>query len=48
VDWIYVAQERDWWQAVVNSVIILWIPWKQKIAWLAESLSSSGSTASWR
>jgi hypothetical protein len=26
VDWIYVAQERDWWQAVVNSVIILWIP----------------------
>jgi hypothetical protein len=25
VDWIYLAQDRDWWQAAVNIVICLWV-----------------------
>jgi hypothetical protein len=24
VDWIHVAQDKDWWQAVVNTVVYLW------------------------
>jgi len=26
VDWMYVAQDRDQWRAVVNTVKNLWIP----------------------
>jgi hypothetical protein len=26
VDWIYLAQDRDWWRAVVNTVMNLWTP----------------------
>jgi hypothetical protein len=26
VDWIHVAQDRDRWWAVVNTVIKLWVP----------------------
>jgi len=28
VDWIHVAQHRVQWQAVVNTVMILRVPWK--------------------
>jgi hypothetical protein len=26
VDWILLAQDRDWWQAVGNTVMNLWVP----------------------
>jgi hypothetical protein len=26
VDWIYLAQDRDQWQDLVNTVMNLWIP----------------------
>jgi hypothetical protein len=26
VDWIGLAQDRDRWRALVNSVLILWVP----------------------
>ena len=26
VDWIDLAQDRDKWQALVNAVMILWVP----------------------
>jgi len=26
VDWMHVAQERDLWQALVNTVMNLWVP----------------------
>jgi hypothetical protein len=26
MDWIYMAQDRDRWQAVVNAVMNLWVP----------------------
>jgi hypothetical protein len=26
VDWIQLAQDRDWWQAVVNAVVNVQIP----------------------
>jgi hypothetical protein len=25
MEWIYLAQDRDWWGAVVNMVISLWV-----------------------
>jgi hypothetical protein len=24
-DWIYLAQDRDWWQAPINTVMNLWV-----------------------
>jgi hypothetical protein len=27
VDWIHLAEERDQWRAVVNTVMYLWVPW---------------------
>jgi len=26
VNWIHLAQVRDWWQALVNLVMNLWVP----------------------
>jgi hypothetical protein len=26
VDWIHLAQDRDWWQVVVNTIMILQVP----------------------
>jgi hypothetical protein len=26
VDWIHLVQDRDWWWALVNTVINLWVP----------------------
>jgi hypothetical protein len=26
MDWINLAQERDWWQALVNAIMNLWVP----------------------
>jgi hypothetical protein len=26
VDWIYLAQDRDQWQALIKTVINIWIP----------------------
>jgi hypothetical protein len=26
VDWMYLAQDRDQWQALVNNVMKLWVP----------------------
>jgi hypothetical protein len=26
VDWIHLAQDRDWWQVLVNMEIHLWVP----------------------
>jgi hypothetical protein len=26
VDWIHLAQDRDRWQALVNTVMSLWVP----------------------
>jgi hypothetical protein len=26
VDWIYMAQDRDQWRALVNTVLNLWVP----------------------
>jgi hypothetical protein len=26
-NWIHLAQDRDWWWALVNMVIILRVPW---------------------
>jgi hypothetical protein len=30
VDWINLAQNRDLWQALVNMVMNLWVPWKPR------------------
>jgi hypothetical protein len=26
MDWIHLAQDRNWWQALVNMVMNLWVP----------------------
>jgi hypothetical protein len=26
VDWIHLAQDKDWWCALVNTVMNLWVP----------------------
>jgi hypothetical protein len=26
VDWIHLAQDRDWWWALVNTVMNIWVP----------------------
>jgi hypothetical protein len=26
VDWIHLAQDRDWWRALMNTVMNLWVP----------------------
>jgi hypothetical protein len=28
MDWIHLVQDRDWWQALVNTVMSLWVPQK--------------------
>jgi hypothetical protein len=28
VDWLHLAQDKDWWQALVNSVMKLWVSYK--------------------
>jgi hypothetical protein len=25
VDWIHLAQDRDWWQAVINMAMDIWV-----------------------
>jgi hypothetical protein len=26
VDWVHLAQDKDWWRAVVKTVMNLWVP----------------------
>jgi hypothetical protein len=44
VDWIGLAQDRNRWRAVVNSVLNLWIPWNA--GKLSSGLTSSGLSSS--
>jgi hypothetical protein len=36
VDWIHLAQDRDRWRAVVNTVMNIWVHKKRGISWLSE------------
>jgi hypothetical protein len=29
VDWMYLAQGKDEWHALVNMIMNLWVPWKE-------------------
>jgi hypothetical protein len=44
VDWIGLAQDRNRWRAVVNSVLNLWVPWNA--GKLSSGLTSSGLSIS--
>jgi hypothetical protein len=37
VEWIQLAEDRDWWQALVNTVINLWVlaPQSQLVSYIA-------------
>jgi len=41
VDWIFLVQDRDKWQAPDDTVMNLWIPKMRGIYWLAEELPAS-------
>jgi hypothetical protein len=41
VDWTHIARDRVKWRAVVNTVMILWVPQKVGDSWLTEKLSAS-------
>jgi hypothetical protein len=41
MDWVHLAQDRDKWQAVVNTVMNLWIHKMWGISWLAWELIAS-------
>jgi hypothetical protein len=41
MDWIPLVQHKDWWRAVVNTVMNLRVPQKRGISRLAERLLSS-------
>jgi hypothetical protein len=46
VDWISLAQDRNRWRALVNSVLKLRVPWNkcwETIEWLTSSGLSSGA-----
>jgi hypothetical protein len=36
VDWIYVAEDREQWWALVNMVMNLWVPQKWEISSLSD------------
>jgi hypothetical protein len=44
VDWIGLAQDRNRWRALVNSVLTLWVPYND--GKLSSGLTSSGLTSS--
>jgi hypothetical protein len=44
VDWIGLAKDRDWWRALVNSVLHLRVPWNAEK--LSSGLASSGLSSS--
>jgi hypothetical protein len=44
VDWIGLAQYRNRWRALVNSVLNLWVPWNA--GKLSSDLTSSGLSGS--
>jgi hypothetical protein len=44
MDWIGLAKDRNWWRAVVNSVLNLRVPWNA--GKLSSGLTSSGLSVS--
>jgi len=41
MDWIQLAQDRDQWQAVMNTVMNLWVSPNSGVFWLADELLTS-------